>query len=353
MFLDYSSSILFPGEGCEYIGMGKLLFDNFEEAKEVFDIADNQLRFNLSSIIFYGNESDLLPPQIQQPAILTVSTALYRCMHRNIDLSIDYMLGYGIGEITALVCAGMIDFRDGLYLAVKRGDTIEQLLMKDRNRNIHLHGELPQADDLNQIEIFKGEINQIKVSRSKSSKVISAVSGKKYSTKTSVVNNLTKSVIVHKDFSELLNIIINTEHNRLIDIGPSRCWYQIVKNSDVNAGIATMDASGDPFYCFDIIENKKLFNIKYLIGKMIVTSISFENLCFDEQQFHTGVSIPYTRLNEIYDSIEIQDSETKLEMINEAKECLVKIMQIKGLKQEEIQWRLKKLEDETLIPLCS
>lgn len=112
---------LFPGQGSHYIGMGKKLYDKFDVAKQTFDEANEMLGFDLKKICFEGDFNELTKTSNLQPALLTYSVASYRTFTEEYGARADYMAGHSLGEISALTCAGVIDFVDGLKITRKRG----------------------------------------------------------------------------------------------------------------------------------------------------------------------------------------------------------------------------------------
>ncbi len=118
-------AFLFPGQGSQTVGMGKLLSDAYPIAKRTFEEADEALGFSLSSICFEGSEEQLKQTEITQPALLTVSTAAARVLHEhNIEPTI--VAGHSLGEYSALVAAGSMQFSDALKLVSKRGQFMQQ-----------------------------------------------------------------------------------------------------------------------------------------------------------------------------------------------------------------------------------
>ena len=120
-------AILFPGQGSQYVGMGKALFEKYPVVKEIFNSADEILGFNISSIIFNGPEEELTLTKNSQPAIYVTSWAAYSLLRDKIpSLSISYFAGLSLGEYTAYAASGAFSFEDGLRLVRKRGELMQK-----------------------------------------------------------------------------------------------------------------------------------------------------------------------------------------------------------------------------------
>lgn len=118
-------AFLFPGQGSQYAGMGKLLAEQYPEARSVFEEADEALGFALSRLCFEGPEDELKKTEITQPAILTVSTAGFRVLS-GAGLKPTFVAGHSLGEYSALVAAGSLQFRDAVQLVNKRGRYMQE-----------------------------------------------------------------------------------------------------------------------------------------------------------------------------------------------------------------------------------
>jgi [acyl-carrier-protein] S-malonyltransferase len=106
--------------------MGKDLFDNFAVAREVFEAADDALGFSLSEMCFSGDEVDLQLTANTQPAILTVSMAAYHAATAEGLAPPDYVAGHSLGEYSALVASGVLDFADAVRIVKKRGTYMQE-----------------------------------------------------------------------------------------------------------------------------------------------------------------------------------------------------------------------------------
>ena len=118
-------AFLFPGQGSQAVGMGQVLFNSYNEARDTFETADKILGFPLSQLCFEGPDDELKRTENTQPALLTVSVAAYRVLARN-GLKPAIVAGHSLGEYSALVAAGSLSFEDALVLVRRRGTYMQE-----------------------------------------------------------------------------------------------------------------------------------------------------------------------------------------------------------------------------------
>ncbi len=113
-------AFIFPGQGSQKIGMGKDFFENSDIAKEMFTQASKRLGVDFEELLFEENDN-LGKTQFTQAAILLVSVIAHKIFTEKCDIKPEFLLGHSLGEISALVCAGGIDYLDAIELVYRRG----------------------------------------------------------------------------------------------------------------------------------------------------------------------------------------------------------------------------------------
>ena len=187
--------LTFPGQGSQKIGMGKLFYDNFSEAKRVFEEVDDTLKFKLSKLIFDGDINELSLTSNTQPALMAVSIAILRVYLEenkvNINQKFKFVCGHSLGEFTALCAANVISLKDTAYLLKIRGQSMQEAVPQGKGSMAALISS--DFSELNNLLNLGKQIGVCEIANHNSSEQI-VISGHKKAIK-EVVDNSSKFLI--------------------------------------------------------------------------------------------------------------------------------------------------------------
>jgi [acyl-carrier-protein] S-malonyltransferase len=120
------TAFVFPGQGAQYAGMGREFVNNFKVFSDVFEEASARLGFDLLKTVTEGTAEELMQTEVTQPAILTVSKAILEVIRQEFGVNSDFTAGLSLGEYTALVHAGALNFSDAVAIAKERGRIMQE-----------------------------------------------------------------------------------------------------------------------------------------------------------------------------------------------------------------------------------
>jgi len=295
---------LFAGQGCQYIGMGKDLYDAFPESKAVFDKADKFLGFSLSSLCFEGPQEELTKTNNSQPAILTVSIAVLEAFKKvnGSGVMVDgYAAGLSLGEYSALVAAGAIKFEDAVYLVRRRGELMEEEATRRPGKmlsiigldlaavkdicacvgaevaNINCPGQTVISGGIKEIERAKGlaeerqakmaivlevsgafhssfmknaslkfrdEIDKVKIDKPRIP-VVSNVSAKPVTSALEIKENLVRQIVSSVLWEDSMKFILSEGVRNFVEFGPGKVLKGLMRRIDSNAQVASIENKED------------------------------------------------------------------------------------------------------------
>ena len=233
-------SIIFPGQGAQYVGMGIDLYQNFQEAKEVYQEVDEALKFSLSNIIFNDTEGAINHTVNTQPAIMATSVAIFRVLKNQniINFSdFDFCAGHSLGEYTALVCCEALSLKEAATTLKARGEFMQLAVNKGEGAMAAILGaEISEIEKI----IYDGKFDTVEISNDNCPGQV-VISGKKIEVENcsiAVKNKLRKKSIllpVSAPFHcKLMTPAANNMRELIMNLNLKLPKISIVSNVDAN-----------------------------------------------------------------------------------------------------------------------
>ena len=300
-------SVIFPGQGSQFVGMSKNLYDKYSLVRNLFEEADDTLGFSLSNLILNGPKEELNLTENTQPAIFLVSYSIFKLTKEvfNIDLSkATFFAGHSLGEYSALASAGALSFSDTLKILKIRGRAmqssvsngeggmlavlgseiriIENIIEENKSKyecyiaNDNSDGQIVLSGNTSDLEkmkedlktanikniklpvsapfhcklmnkatlVMKEEISKLNFKEPKNT-LVSNVTGKEIFNAEELKNLLVKQIESRVRWRESVLLMINNGINQFIEIGPGKVLSGLIKRIDNNVKVSAINAEED------------------------------------------------------------------------------------------------------------
>ena len=300
-------SVIFPGQGSQSVGMAKDLYNKFKLVKELFNQADEILKFSITKLILEGPKEELDQTENTQPAIFLVGYSIFQLIKKDFGINLNkasYFAGHSLGEYTALACAETLSFSESLRLlrirgksmqeAVPKGeggmvailgstlDTIEKIIAENSNNykcyiaNDNSNGQLVVSGKTNDLDILikdlkENNIKSIKLSvsapfhcklmnnatkimqneiqkcdfKNPKNTLISNVTSQEVNDASLLKELLVKQIESRVRWRENVNLMLEKKVNQFIEIGPGKILSGLVKRIDKNSVTNSINSEED------------------------------------------------------------------------------------------------------------
>lgn len=397
-------AFLCSGQGSQYIGMGEKLYNEYPEAKEIFDTANEVLGFSLTDLCFKGDLEELTLTKNVQPALLAYSYALYKVYSKKFDLTPSCLAGHSLGEYTALLISGAIKYEDALKIVRKRGELMQEascddgcmaaVMGFDNDKLKELCEECSTEENTVSISNYNSSVQTV-ISGSKKAvdkvveqlkdtnvkvkfltvsapfhsrymqpaadklreelekytfsdlkiPVITNFTAKPYKSKDDIIYNLTNQLVSPVQWVETMNYIKTLNINTYIELGPKRTLTSIAKREVKFAEAFSLDSEDTFDALLKHLEWK--FGDPTVISRCMAVAVCTRNSNWNEEEYEKGVSVPYKKVEAIQNILdETQEYPTKEQML-EALNMLKSVFKTKGTPVDEQKARFQQIFNET------
>lgn len=395
-------AFLFTGQGSQYVGMGKSLYNQHEIVRKTFEEANEVLGYNLSEICFEGTLSQLTKPEVIQPALLTLNVANYRVYMEQVGIAPHFLAGHSFGEYAALVCAGAISFSDCLRLVKYRGELTKLILetndgamtiidglpvdvLKEECKKLSNEDQFVMINSLNSpsqfgiaghqdiVEEFEGimlekgaQITPLlgnaplhtplmqeivdKFSTFIDSiqfysfrvPVISNVTAKPYGTIENIKDLLINQLIKPVRWIETMEFLKRYGVTHAIEMGP-----QNILGNLVSANTPSIVA-----LCYSVKDDQKTINnlfpsnhhlrrhIPTVVTRCLAIAVATPNLNYDEEEYRKGVIEPYREIQNLQELIESENRQPTIDEMRKTLDLLQTVFDTKKVSiEEQNEWK--------------
>jgi [acyl-carrier-protein] S-malonyltransferase len=392
-------AFLFPGQGSQYIGMGKNLCEKYEAARKTFEEADEALGFKLSKLCFSGDIAELTLTKNAQPAILTTSVAMFRVLQEK-GITPEYMAGHSLGEISALTCAGAISFVDAVRLANKRGMFMQDAVAEGKGamaavntRDIQMlkevceesaEGEIVGISNYNSFvqQVISGDAGAVNrvvskleekdikvkllnvsapfhsplmqpaadrfVEELKNCKfqkpmcqVIANVDAKPYANENEIADKLIRQIVSPVRWTDTMTYLKKAMVRYCVEVGAGHVLKNLMKTNVSDLKTFTFDTEAEEVYNY--FENSFYPFMSRMMGIIVAT----KNNNWNEEEYKNGVIKPYSEISDMQKLIEAENRKASVDEMKKALDLLIKVFETKKTPAEEQKARISELIADT------
>ncbi|WP_432409137.1 ACP S-malonyltransferase [Wukongibacter sp. M2B1] len=400
-------ALLFPGQGSQYIGMGKSLYEEYDIAKETFEEANSVLGYDLKNICFKGSLSELNEAENMLTAILTTSVAAYRVFMQEIGVEPRFMAGHSLGEYSALTCSGAIEFKDALKIVRLRSILAKEAALKENGTmtivenvnkkiveeaclgassynelvNISCYNsenqyaisgtqnavmkaeDLLLEEDANITPLIMGipfhsplmenarvqlerELNNYKLKPFKYP-VISNVTALPYKSEDEIVDKLSLQLVKPVQWRNTLNYLEQEGIDFAIEIGPQSILKNLVRDEELYFDIYSFNQKSDHQVLLQLLNADKPLKEITVITKCLAMAVATRNRNWNNSEYEEGVLKPCRKIKEIQERLDEQNKAPEIQDMKMALDMLYTIFNTKKVPKEEQIRRFNRILKET------
>lgn len=394
-------AFIFPGQGAQYVGMGRKLAQQYPAARQAYEEAGDTLGFDVAALVFEGDEAELTRTENTQPALLTASVAAFRIYMEEIGIQPAYAAGHSLGEFSALTTAGVLDFADALRLVRLRGQFMQEAAsegtgamcavtgvrrqeIEDICRSVSTAGSLVAVSNRNSprqtvisghrpaVELAGGKLAEkgarvtyLKVSAPFHSPlmaaaarklerelagirygafawpVISNVTGLPYEDADRAAARLTAQMTAPVLWEDAMLLLERQGVETAVELGPGKVLTNLM--ADNAPGIRCFGLE-DAAQAAALREHLRRHHpLHRAIVRCLAAAVCTRNRNWDEEAYRVGVIEPYRRLQQMQESLDAAGAAPSREQAEEALELLRLIFRTKQVPPDEQQSRLQEI----------
>jgi [acyl-carrier-protein] S-malonyltransferase len=402
-------AVLFSGQGSQYIGMGKALYERHEAVRKLYQEASNTLSIDMAKLCFEGPGDLLNKTENTQPALLLNSVAAYQVFINSTRLSPRFFAGHSLGELSALVCAGVLSVTDGLKLARARGlamsrsanegavgmyaitkldrKHLEKIAAQDSDfgtafviANVNspqqqvLSGELAALARVGeQMKAEGGTVIPLRVSGAFHSPymqaaaqefkallesielnplqvpVVANVDGRPYQSVAEIRDKLVQQITAPVLWQDTMEYLHDENVDVFIEAGPGEVLRKLAKINIAGCKAFALDKTEEEQALLQELDTdiRLLKEQPTLLGKCLAVAVSTKNNNWDEVSYRQGVIEPYQKIKAMYDHSQQLSADPEPAQLTEALDLLRLIFTTKGTPLEEQRMRYLHIAEVT------